>query len=45
MELWEKFMQTGKIADYLEYKRSSEENENDNGKISHHKGRAERGDQ
>lgn len=43
--LWERFLKTGKIADYLRYRRSSEVVEDDNTKRSDNKGGSQRREQ
>lgn len=43
--LWERFMLTGRIVDYLRYKHSSEAVENDNAKVLDNKRRAGRREQ
>ena len=40
--LWEKFMKTGKIKDYLEYKHSSEDDINANAELPGDKRRTDR---
>lgn len=42
MTLWEKFTRTGKISDYLKYKSSTEDEEDDNGQSSDNKRRTVR---
>lgn len=44
MDLWEEFLRTGKISDYLKY-RSSEDGSDDDAQGTDNKGRTERGEQ
>ncbi|MBR6102791.1 MAG: hypothetical protein IKP95_10200 [Ruminococcus sp.] len=45
MELWDRFMLTGSISDYLRYRQALEDNGNDNAEGSDNKRGAERGEQ